>query len=91
MDFEPEEKDLGVVNFNVIASILIYSTRVCVCQPYARVMVRVIPSLWSDFSHLFDWNTKQLFVLVVAHYQTRKNASSLHILILRALAFSALL
>ena len=30
----------------------------------------------SDLSGLFDWNTKQLFVLVTAHYQTRNNVSS---------------
>lgn len=29
----------------------------------------------SDLSGLFDWNTKQLFVLVTAHYQTRNNVS----------------
>ena len=26
-----------------------------------------------DLSSIFDWNTKQLFVLVTAHYQTRNN------------------
>ena len=29
----------------------------------------------ADFSDLFDWNTKQLFILVVAHYRTRNNVS----------------
>lgn len=29
----------------------------------------------SDFSHLFDWNTKQLFVLLAANYKTKKNVS----------------
>ena len=29
----------------------------------------------SDLSHLFDWNTKQLFVMLIAHYTTPKNVS----------------
>ena len=32
-----------------------------------------------DFSHLFDWNTKQLFVLLLAHYRTETNVSQHHI------------
>ena len=30
-------------------------------------------TLPPDLSSLFDWNTKQLFVLVTAHYRTRNN------------------
>lgn len=29
--------------------------------------------LGANLSTLFDWNTKQLFVLVTAHYKTRNN------------------
>lgn len=30
-------------------------------------------TLLTDLSHLFDWNTKELFVMLVAHYHTPKN------------------
>lgn len=29
----------------------------------------------QDLSHLFDWNTKQLFVMLIAYYKTSKNVS----------------
>jgi len=29
----------------------------------------------ADLTGLFDWNTKQLFVMLIAHYQTSKNVS----------------
>jgi hypothetical protein len=31
----------------------------------------------QDLTHLFDWNTKQLFVMLIAHYKTAKNVSHL--------------
>ena len=27
----------------------------------------------SDLTSLFDWNTKQLFVMLIAHYKTKRN------------------
>ena len=29
----------------------------------------------QDLSSLFDWNTKQLFVMLIMHYRTEKNVS----------------
>jgi len=32
----------------------------------------------ADFSSLFDWNTKQLFIYIFAEYATSDNVSNLH-------------
>ncbi|KAL5460374.1 hypothetical protein EMCRGX_G033820 [Ephydatia muelleri] len=36
-------------------------------------LANLLLNLKANFSHLFDWNTKQLFVYVLAEYSTDKN------------------
>ena len=92
-DFGKDVKDLAILKFNLLASILPCSGGVgvlyvlefiSICLQYDSLTYLLAESLFNnqsftdaDFSDLFDWNTKQLFILVVAHYRTRNNVSYL--------------
>ena len=65
----PTQRDRAMLKLNIEAGeifirVYIYDALSC---------IKNILIYTSDLTSLFDWNTKQLFVMLIAHYKTNRN------------------
>lgn len=62
----PTQRDKAMLKLNIEAGELCQDV-INVLSPYVCLL------LITDLTSLFDWNTKQLFVMLIAHYKTKRN------------------
>ena len=61
----PQQRDRAILKLNIEAGIL--------SAPTHAQFFTTITLFSQDLYNLFDWNTKQLFVMLMAHYKTKRN------------------
>ncbi len=64
----PAQRDRAMLKLNIEAGEPI----VIIC-PDTMFGVVFMLLFFSDLTSLFDWNTKQLFIMLIAHYKTNRN------------------
>lgn len=62
----PTQRDRAMLKLNIEAG-----------EHFVRVQIMFgvikLSHFFLDLTSLFDWNTKQLFIMLIAHYKTNRN------------------